>query len=71
MISKISVLDSCDKTVKSICFDSFETGLNKYVTYKAFTTFRTFDNGFSFEKNDNLVIVEFINENLEDLYARY
>lgn len=71
MISKISILDSFDKTVKSIRFDSFETGLNQYVTYKSFTTFETFDNGFKYEKNDSLVIVEFIDENLEDLYARY
>ena len=71
MISKISILDSFDKTVRSIRFDSFETGLNQYVTYKGFTTFETFDNGFKYEKNDNLVIIEFIDENLEDLYERY
>lgn len=71
MISKISILDSFDKTVKSIRFDSFENGLDLYVTYKSFMTFETFDNGFKYEKNDSLVIVEFIDENLEDLYARY
>ena len=71
MISKISVLDASDTTVKSIRFDSFETGLNQYVTYKDFATFKTIDNGFRYEKNDSLVIVEFIDENLEDIYARY
>ena len=71
MISKISVLDSFDKTVKSIRFDSFETGLKQYATYKDFVSFETFENGFKYEKNDSLVIIEFIEENLEDLYARY
>lgn len=71
MISKISILDSFDKTVKSIRFDSFETGLNQYATYKAFASFEIFDNGFRYEKNDNIIVVEFIDENLEDLYARY
>ena len=71
MISKISVLDSFDKTVKSIRFDSFKIGLDQYVTYKDFATFETFENGFRYEKNDNIIIIEFIDENLEDLYARY
>lgn len=71
MISKISILDSFDKTVKSISFNSFKTGLDQYVTYKDFASFEIFENGFRYEKNDSLIIVEFIDENLEDLYARY
>lgn len=71
MISKISVLNSCDTTVKSIRFDSFETGLKQYATYKDFASFKTLENGFKYELSDNLIIIEFIDENLEDLYERY
>lgn len=71
MISKISILDAFDNTVKSIRFESLETGLDRYITYKNFENFEIFDDGFKYEKNDHIVIVEFIDENLEDLYARY
>lgn len=71
MISKISTLDSCDTTVKSIRFDSLETGLKQYATYKDFASFKTLENGFKYELSNNLIIIEFIDENLEDLYERY
>lgn len=71
MISKISILDSFDKTVRSIRFDSLKSGLNQYATYKDFTSFETTENGFKYEKSDNIIIIEFIDENLEDLYERY